>query len=110
MGREIEVTALGMPNSRLGASAVSITIADAATHVAVLLALPEAEAMHADVGAAIGAIKLGKAYSAGTDPRDVERRYRAKLAVRLGLSRDDIRAVFDMTEADIERLAADVAA
>ncbi len=41
--------------------------------------------------------------------REHERRYRAKLAVRLGLASDDIRAVFDLSEDELTRLRAEVA-
>lgn len=58
--------------------------------------------------AAIGALKLGASYSAGTDPRNVERLYRAKLAVRLGLPPQDVRTVFDLDADAYARLVAEV--
>lgn len=42
--------------------------------------------------------------------RDAERLYRAKLAVRLGLAEDDIRAVFDLSADELALLRAEVAA
>lgn len=41
--------------------------------------------------------------------REQERLYRAKLAVRLGLAEDDIRAVFDLSAAEMALLRAEVA-
>lgn len=72
------------------------------------LSMDEAEYAVSRLAGAIAAIKQGSAFAAGTDPRDRERRYRATLAIRLGLTKDDVRAVFDMDEAEYTRLVEEV--
>ena len=64
------------------------------------LTLGEAEDAIDGLASAISAIRLARAFAAGTDPRDRERRYRAGLAIRLGLPESDVRAVFDMDAAE----------
>ena len=89
-----------------GNAAVQIYFNGEKTHISQVLTMDEAERLFEQLGTAIGAIRLGKAYSAGSDPRDVERLYRARLAIRLGLDAKDVRTVFDLdpeTHARLER-------
>ena len=72
------------------------------------LTVEQAEDAHARLGAAIGTIKLAKALTSDSDPRHQERLYRAKLAIRLGLTDHDVCAVFDLHKDEYARLVQEV--
>ncbi len=120
---ELEIFAYAMPRGT--------PQGDAAVHLALRLPgmvmnynmpLEPARKAHARLGEALRTFDLARAMlddpeasalrrvPAG-DPasREQERRYRAKLAVRLGLADDDIRAVFDLSAAELAALRAKVA-
>jgi hypothetical protein len=74
--------------------------------------LGDARLAHARLGEALRtfdvARELGSDQVCNSASRQYERFYRAKLAVRLGLASDDIRAVFDLSEDELALLRAEV--
>ena len=81
--------------------------------------LDEARNVHARLGSAIETFERAAVMAAAYPSKPVltgdhasreqERLYRAKLAVRLGLAGDDIRAVFDLSEHELAVLRSEVA-
>ena len=109
MDRNLKIDVFAMPHgARTDAAAVHVSVYYGGLTLHQRLSEAEAEDAHARLGSALSAIKLGRALTAGADPRDQERRYRAKLAIRLGLTDADVRAVFDLSEEDYARLASEV--
>lgn len=110
MPSDLKIEAFALPRAAPGGGpAVHVTVMHGFAAHHVRLTLDEAIYAHSRLGHAIGALQLGAAYSAGTDPRDQERIYRAKLAVRLGLAADDVCAVFDLTHDAHAAIVAEVA-
>lgn len=61
------------------------------------LTLAEAQDLHARLGTAIGALRLGKALADGSDPRAVEWRKLLLRAFVLDLPEADVCIMFDLT-------------
>jgi len=104
----VAITAQAKPRGDRGAPAVQISVAWYGGEFDLMVSLGDAERGMDAIGAAVGALKLGASYVAGTDPRNVERLYRARLAIRLGVAAHDVRTVFDLTEAAYAALVAEV--
>lgn len=110
MERSMMIEAFAMPRGKPGGlPAVHVTVMHGFAAHHLRLSLEQAEDAHARLGTAIGALRLGEALGRGDDPRDAERIKRAKLAIRIGLDSAGVCAVFDLTAADYERLATEVA-
>ena len=60
------------------------------------LTVDEAVSVHARIGEAVGALKLGLALGSGADPIADDRWKRAQRAKHLGIDAMAIRAIFDM--------------
>jgi hypothetical protein len=102
-----------------GGPGVHMTLRERGLIIEMIAPLDEALKAYARLGSAVDVLDRA-AVMAAVDPskpllsgdhasREQERLYRAKLAVRLGLSGDDIRAVFDLTEHELTALRAEVA-
>lgn len=110
MKHDLSFEAFAMPRGRPeGAPAVHVTVMHGFAAHHLRMTLEEAESAYAKLGHAIGALRLGAAYSAGADPRAVERIKLAKRAIRIGWDEPGIIAVFGLTEVVLERLVAEVA-
>jgi hypothetical protein len=104
-----------------GGPGVHMTLRKQGLIIELVAPLKEALKAHARLGSAIATFDVARALTGECDAerrvpdgnpatREQERLYRAKLAVRLGLSGGDIRTVFDLTEAELELLRAEVGA
>lgn len=120
---ELEIFAYAMPRGTAqGGAAVHLALRAPGMVMNYNMPLEPARKAHARLGEALRAFDLARELARERaldamyrvpicDPasREQERWYRAKLAVRLGLAEDDIRAVFDLSDDEMALLRAEVA-
>lgn len=119
---ELEIFAYAMPRGgQDGGAAVHLALRAPGMVMNYNMPLEPARKAHARLGAALRAFDLARELAGDltqeaaalvrhdTRIREQERLYRAKLAVRLGLAEDDIRAVFDLSADELAFLREEVA-
>lgn len=119
---ELEIFAYAMPRGgQDGGAAVHLALRAPGMVMNYNMPLEPARKAHARLGEALRAFDLARELAGDlaqevvglvrhdTRTREQERIYRAKLAVRLGLAEDDIRAVFDLSADELAALRAEVA-
>lgn len=121
LGPDVELYAFAMPRcGPHGDLAVHLSMRASGMVMNYNMRLELAQKAHQRLGEALRAFDVARELAeVRSDPerrvpsgdpatREQERRYRAKLAVRLGLADADISAVFDLSEAELELLRAEV--
>ena len=113
MSSELKIEAFAVPRSRDDDHpAVHVSIWQGRLALHQLLSVEQAAAAHKAVGDALTALGLAKSLSQvlayPSDVKDMERLKRAKRAIKLDVDASAVRLIFDLTEAEHDRLAAEV--